>query len=194
MITENMNKKYQNQKNDIQGAITAQQNSFLFDNKPRVIEPHQPKVSLDSIDNETTFVSIKNPRSQREHRALAFQLLYALDSSDYALSSDDLLFELTNIFKLNLPEECFVKKLVAGAVLHREEFNQILKDVLLNWDYNRLSTVVRLTLYLALWEMNHYKETPQKTVIDEYIEIAKKFGEADSFRIVNGVLDKIIKH
>ena len=60
-----------------------------------------------------------------------------------------------------------------------------------NWRLGRMAVVDRNILRLAMFELMHEPDTPAAVVIDEAIEIAKKFGAEESGRFVNGVLDRI---
>lgn len=151
------------------------------------------QISLESVDCGKIFVSLKKPRNQRDQRILAFQIIYALDCSDYLVSIEEILSEFKRSFNLTLAENSFALQIANGVVDERTVFDEKLKYYLLNWDFSRLSNTVRIVLYQAFWELFTFKKTPTKTIIDEYVEIVKCFGETDSFRIVNGILDKIAK-
>ena len=60
-----------------------------------------------------------------------------------------------------------------------------------HFSFERLSTVDRNILRVAVFELFHVREIPPAIVINEAIEIAKRFGETDSARFVNGILDRI---
>ena len=62
-----------------------------------------------------------------------------------------------------------------------------------HWRLERLAVIDRLVLRLAVWELRHETETPPPVVINEAIELARRFGTDDSVRFVNGVLDAIRK-
>jgi N utilization substance protein B len=60
-----------------------------------------------------------------------------------------------------------------------------------HWRIERMSSIDRNVLRLATYELYFQTETPVKVVINEAIEIAKKYGSADSSKFINGILDQI---
>jgi N utilization substance protein B len=60
-----------------------------------------------------------------------------------------------------------------------------------NWRFERIAAVDRNILRIGAFELMHERETPASVIIDEAVEMAKRFGEADSPSFVNGVLDAI---
>lgn len=87
----------------------------------------------------------------------------------------------------------FTNELFFGAAKVQTELDPVIIPALKNWRIERLSPVDRNLLRLAVYELRHCPEVPPKVVLNEYIEIAKKFGEGGSGGLVNGVLDAIYK-
>ncbi len=75
----------------------------------------------------------------------------------------------------------------------REELDEILQKHVVNWRPERMATVDRAILRLALWEGALKQSVPVAVAIDEAVELAKKFGSDESGRFVNGVLAKIVR-
>ncbi len=73
-----------------------------------------------------------------------------------------------------------------------DQINDMLTRLAPQWPPHRMAASDRAVLRLAVWELNN-TPTPGKAVIDEAIEVAKKFGTKDSFRFVNGMLDTVLK-
>lgn len=92
-------------------------------------------------------------------------------------------------------EEAFeyAKALVRGAFDNREEVDALIRSQADNWRIERMPAVDRNILRLAVYEMLYEKETPKLVVMDEAIELAKKFGSEQSGRFVNGLLDGLLK-
>lgn len=86
----------------------------------------------------------------------------------------------------------FVRELVLGTLEHGEESDAAIGPLLQGWTLERLPTIDRLLLRMATFELRHVK-TPHAVVIDEAVELAKKFSTADSGRYVNGVLMAIVR-
>lgn len=81
-------------------------------------------------------------------------------------------------------------ELIAQVTEHKAAADVILADVIENFAPERIDPVDRAILRLAVYELKH-TETPSKVILNEAVEIAKRFGTNDSSRFVNGVLDKI---
>lgn len=86
----------------------------------------------------------------------------------------------------------YLTKLVFGVVDHLDEIDQIIKTNLEKWSLDRLATVDRNLLRIAVYELKYsHDEVPEKVVLDEAIEIAKRFGDHQSSKFINGVLSKV---
>jgi N utilization substance protein B len=142
--------------------------------------------------DEDSVLEVVEPKGQRNHRSLAFQLLYAVDSLDYECDFEQLLTLYELHFTLKIARDSFAVQIVKGVVMTREELRARIEPLLENWGYERLDGGTRLLLHMAAWELLYCLEVPFKSVIDEYIELSKAFGVADSYKFVNGILDKIV--
>lgn len=126
--------------------------------------------------------------SRTRARTAAFQLLFLGDlNSD---SPDDWTHEFLSE---NLPDHeeilKFARQLISGVQEYETELNQKIEQQSKNWTLSRMSVTDRNILRLALYEMLYIK-TPKAVVINEAIELAKKFGTADSPAFINGILDR----
>lgn len=92
-------------------------------------------------------------------------------------------------------EEAFqyAQALVHGTVEHREEIDTLIRGQADNWRLERMPAVDRNILRLAVFEMLYEMDIPKLVVVDEAIELAKKFGSEQSGRFVNGLLDGLLK-
>lgn len=90
------------------------------------------------------------------------------------------------------PEELeFAERLVLGVYAERDALDGWITASAEHWRLERMAVVDRNVLRLGLWEMLHERETPLAVVIDEAIEIAKRYGGDESGAFVNGVLDAL---
>lgn len=87
----------------------------------------------------------------------------------------------------------FVKDLVHGTLERLEESDLLLAPLLEGWTIERLPTIDRLILEMGTFELRHRRDTPHAVVINEAVELAKKFSTEESNRFVNGVLNAIAK-
>ena len=87
----------------------------------------------------------------------------------------------------------FVKDLVFGTLDYAPEADRMVAPLLAGWTVERLPTIDRLLLQMGTFELRCRPETPAAVVINEAVELAKKFSTEDSNRFVNGVLNAVAK-
>ena len=85
----------------------------------------------------------------------------------------------------------FTEELVRGFETHKREIDKLLQRHSKNWRLDRMAWVDRNVLRLAAYELMFIKETPPKVVINEAIDLGKKFGSSESGSFINGILDSI---
>jgi N utilization substance protein B len=128
---------------------------------------------------------------RRRARELALQLLYQHEHTGADL--DAMQTEFDEWTGAGEEVRGFADVLLRGTLAHLEELDDELARQTAHWRLERLAAVDRNILRLAMFELMHQPDTPPAVVIDEAIEIAKKFGAEESGRFVNGVLDGFIK-
>jgi transcription antitermination factor NusB len=129
--------------------------------------------------------------SRRRARELALQLLYQHELTRSSAAVMQREFEEFNSAPPAV--QAFASELLAGCLEHLGEIDEELEQQTSHWRLERLAAVDRNILRLGLYELLFRPDTPPAVVIDEAIEIAKKFGAEDSGRFVNGVLDGFLK-
>ncbi len=82
-------------------------------------------------------------------------------------------------------------QLMRGLAVRHGEVDSLIRQAATNWSLERMSLVDRAILRMAAFEMTFQKKVPVATAINDAVEIAKRYGEVDSQRFVNGVLDRI---
>lgn len=127
---------------------------------------------------------------RRQGREIALQALYRMEmTGDESPSSLALLWEH---FEAPASGRRFAEELLRGVQADRPRIDQLLADAAENWRLGRLSRVDLNVLRIATYELLHGDErVPTRVVIDEAIEIARRFGGEESSSFVNGVLDQI---
>jgi transcription antitermination protein NusB len=85
----------------------------------------------------------------------------------------------------------FAEQLVRGTADNLAEIDQIVQKASRNWRLERMARVDRNVLRLATYELRFQPEVPAKVVINEAIEVARRYGAAESPAFVNGLLDRI---
>jgi len=128
---------------------------------------------------------------RRRARELALQLLYQHEHTGADLETMQTDFDEWT----SAPEEvrAFADYLLRGTLASLESLDRELAEQTAHWRVERLAAGDRNILRLAMFELVNDPETPAAVVIDEAIEIAKRFGSAESGRFVNGVLDGFVK-
>ena len=127
---------------------------------------------------------------RRKAREVALQFLYQLDQTGAA---DPAPFEsdFWNRHPVDEGARAFAAALVRGAKLQQAKIDAIIAESAEHWDLDRMAVVDRNILRIAVYELLCEPGVPAKVAINEAIEIAKKFGTAESSRFINGVLDRI---
>ncbi len=125
---------------------------------------------------------------RREGREAAIQFLYQQDI--HGDRATDLRKDFWAFREARNSVREFAENLINGVNAHLAEVDGRITKYTENFTIDRLATVDRNILRLAIFEMLHCMETPPVVAISEAIELAKKFGGEDSSRFVNGVLDK----
>jgi N utilization substance protein B len=85
----------------------------------------------------------------------------------------------------------FARELLAGVRRHRRELDQLIEQTAVNWSLHRMAATDRNVLRLGAYEILH-GDTPPLVAIDEAVELAKRFGSAQSAQFVNGILDQLM--
>jgi N utilization substance protein B len=126
---------------------------------------------------------------RRKSRELALQLLY---QNDLAGTEPAEMFRRTEEYVEARPDvQAYAARLVEGTLARRDELDAKLSERSEHWRLGRMAAVDRNLLRLALYELLYENDTPDAVVIDEAVEIAKKFSTPSSGPFVNGVLDGI---
>jgi N utilization substance protein B len=122
-------------------------------------------------------------------REVALQLLFQRDHNP---SVDRAAIERFAQHRLRDPElQPFCLSLYNGVVNHLADIDQRLAAAAENWRLPRMAAVDRNVLRLGAFELLYTPETPPSVALDEAIELARRYGSADSPAFVNGVLDKL---
>lgn len=125
-------------------------------------------------------------------RGVALQALYEADTAHHAAqaSVDRLLPES----RLSQEAQEYARGLVLGVVRHLQEIDRILQEAAPLWPLDQVAVIDRNVIRLAIYEIlfnNRERPTPVGAVINEAVELAKRFGSENSPRFVNGVLGKV---
>ena len=100
---------------------------------------------------------------------------------------------LPPVYKDEEEDKGFVVKLFEKTILHADEYMELVKANISNWDYDRLALMDRILIFMALTEFIEFHSIPVKVTINEYIEISKLYSTPESRRFINGMLDRLAK-
>ncbi len=122
-------------------------------------------------------------------RECAFQILYQWQISGEPI--EQVLDSFWRIRSGTAQMRAMAERLALGARGCVEGLDEAIAAAAANWRLDRIATVDRTILRLGTYELMAERQTPPAVVLDEAVELAKRFGEADSPAFVNGVLDAI---
>jgi len=125
-------------------------------------------------------------KSKRGARELALNVLYQIDVA--GMRVDEALQMAFDHIRLTPSAQEYARSLVMGTLANLWEIDKKLRSVSTEWPPRRQSFVDRNILRIAVFEMDYVRSVPDVVAIDEGIELAKKFGSAESGKFINGVL------
>jgi N utilization substance protein B len=129
--------------------------------------------------------------SRRKSREFAMQMLYQWEICGYTPAQVEATFFANN--RADSEVEGFARALFEGAINDIDRLDRLIREHADNWRLERMAAVDRNILRVALYELLRHPETPAAAVINEALEIARRFSTGDSVEFVNGVLDGIRK-
>lgn len=122
-------------------------------------------------------------------REAALQILFAIDAAGHEAERaiSDFWFE----FPGDAEGRSYADDLVRAIVQHKDELDRAIAQTASHWRLDRMAPVDRNVLRLAAYELLHRSEVPLEVIIDEAVELAKRYGADHSSAFVNGVLDAL---
>lgn len=127
-------------------------------------------------------------------REAALQILYFWEIGHaQPLSAIEAYFA---VHQPDAPEEVlgFTSRLVLGTIAEIDQLDVIIEQRARHWRIERMAVVDRMVLRMAVWELRHEADTPPAVVINEALELARRFSSDESVKFVNGVLDAVRRH
>jgi N utilization substance protein B len=135
--------------------------------------------------------------SRRKGRIIAFQALFSWEAGGRGPLSEDIFnFDwLGDESRANLDEEtaAFARLLIRGVVENQAKIDALIQKYLKNWSLDRINKVDLAILRLSVYTLLEQSDIAPGIVIDEAIGISRQFGNDDSYKFINGVLDNIHK-
>ena len=157
------------------------------------------KLILDVIDNHIAedellfdFYSDKSLIYNSDYQLGLFLLWKFINEMDESFDADS---KIPPVYKTeNEPindDKNFIVRLFRETLKHADEYQELVKANISNWDYDRIALMDKIIIFMALTEFCQFRDIPVKVTINEYIEISKYYSTPDSRRFVNGILDRI---
>jgi len=122
-------------------------------------------------------------------REAALQMLYAAEIGQH--STETLLRDFWREFPGDAEGRAYADSAVRGVLEQRAQLDARIVSASANWRLERMTPIARNMLRLGTWELLAHPEIPRAVIIDESVEVAKRYGGAESGKFVNGVLDRI---
>ncbi|HOW34838.1 MAG TPA: transcription antitermination factor NusB [Candidatus Omnitrophota bacterium] len=131
-------------------------------------------------------------RKRTQSREWALKILYQADitGKPVLVSAEEF---IANEEKADKEVADFCKRLVVGIGDNLEAIDSKIRAYATNWDFKRIAVIDRNILRLGIFELMHTPDVPPKVTINEAVELAKKYGDLESSKFVNGILDNIHK-
>jgi len=123
--------------------------------------------------------------NRHEARKTAFQILFQMDMND-----TDPLQAMVDYLETS-EIDVFIQTLVKGVNANKKAIDDTIKNQLENWTFNRIASVEKTILRLAVYELKYMEEIPENVSINEAVELGHIFGDDGSGKFVNGVLSKL---
>ncbi|OGQ07258.1 MAG: transcription antitermination factor NusB [Deltaproteobacteria bacterium RIFCSPLOWO2_12_FULL_40_28] len=129
--------------------------------------------------------------NRRKARECGLQILYQIDFTSRKLQ------EVATVYWTDHPEveevATYCHSLLEGTLRNLPEIDMIIEEASTNWKMSRMAAVDRNILRQATYELIYQTDIPASVIINEAIEISKKYGTEESPSFINGILDKIAK-
>ena len=130
-------------------------------------------------------------RNRTKSREYALQMLYQADIR--RTGQAQILEEFWRDQETTEDVKTFANQLFEGTLTRLAEIDPLIARHADNWDMKRMSVIDRNILRLGVFELMHLDDVPPKVCINEAVELAKRFGDEESGKFINGILDAIHK-
>ncbi len=129
-------------------------------------------------------------KTRSELREKAMVILYQID----IMKDQNIEYNIEELIEENLEiNNEFVRDLVYGVITHEEEIDALANKYMKNWTINRIDMTGAQILRMGIYELLYEDDTPDIVAINEAVELAKKYSDDKVRKMINAILDKIIK-
>ena len=130
-------------------------------------------------------------RKRSKAREYALQMLYQMDIRH--AQAPQIVEEFWRAHEPTREIKGFANQLFSGTAAHLPDIDPMIARHADNWDLKRMAVIDRNILRLGAFELLYAEDAPPKVCINEAIELAKRFGDAETGKFINGILDAIHK-
>src|SRR5262245_51167521 len=127
--------------------------------------------------------------ARTEGRESALQMLFAMEASGG--SAERVIAAYWRETPGDPEGRAFADAALRGVAEGLDQIDEAIRKASTNWRLERMARVDRNVLRLGAWELLHSKDVPRAVILDEAVELAKRFGSEESGAFVNGVLDRV---
>jgi N utilization substance protein B len=127
--------------------------------------------------------------TRRKSRESALQFLYQWDITHQDARKD---FDHFKEHFLNEGGDLFFERVVQGVLSHGQEIDQLIEQYSENWRLDRIASIDRTILRMAIFELLYCEEIPPKVILNEAVDLGKHYGSENSGGFINGILDRIL--
>ena len=129
-------------------------------------------------------------KTRSELREKAMVILYQID----IMKNQNVDYNIEELIKDNLEiDNEFVRDIVYGVITHEEEIDKLANKYMKNWTIDRIDKTGAQILRMGIYEILYEDDTPNVVAINEAIELSKKYSDDKVRKMINAILDKIIK-
>jgi N utilization substance protein B len=129
---------------------------------------------------------------QRNARELALKVLFQIEVGK--LPVDEALATSFETVRPSPEDQAYTDELVRGVAAEEADLDRVIGAYAEGWRVDRLAKIDKNVLRMALYELTHRPEIPVSTVINDAVEVAKKYSTEDSGRFVNGILGSFLRN
>ncbi len=126
---------------------------------------------------------------RRRSREIVLKVLYAREFID--ISAEKILSLIEENFQSEENDQEFTRNLLEGIEEHMPFMDKLIEKYSDNWRLSRMSIVDRNILRIGVYQLLFRNDIPPKVVLNEAVDMAKKYGDSESGSFVNGILDAI---
>ncbi|MGL4999166.1 MAG: transcription antitermination factor NusB [Cetobacterium sp.] len=129
--------------------------------------------------------------SRRVAREELFKIVFEAELTEVKINETLESYLLRDETNLNTNEKEFIEKYCNGMTLNDEKVVETLKSNITGWNLERIGNVEKALLKISTYELL-FEEVPEEIIVNEVVELAKKYGDDKSHEFINGVLAKIV--